>query len=65
MSEWINAIYALPDVDQSVLVYFADDNERAVVNVSDYIRACISGDEYSPVWNQITHWMPLPAPPKK
>lgn len=63
MSQWINTDEQLPDVDVSVLAYFASDDELEVVSISGYIQSCMSGHEYSPVWSQITHWMPLPDKP--
>ena len=65
MSEWIRCEDATPDVDTSVMAYFAADKEQAVVNISSLIKACMLGDEYSPVWTQVTHWMPLPERPKE
>ena len=31
--------------------------------VTSFMLACLNGEEYSPSYNEITHWMPLPEPP--
>ena len=62
MSEWIKVEDKTPDIDASVLVYFSD-NECMAVNMSGYIKACMDGEEYSPMWSLVTHWMLLPKPP--
>lgn len=64
MSEWIKCEDSTPDLDEVVLVYFAADEEQAVINISSHIKSCMAGEEYSPVWTQVTHWMPLPRPPE-
>lgn len=65
MSEWISVEDRLPDVDSFVIAYFSDDGVPSVLGVSEYIVECIRGDDYSPIWSSITHWMPLPEPPEQ
>jgi len=58
MSEWISVKDRLPDVTGDYTVY----NPRSVY-MTIYTATWFNGE-----WNNsngfITHWMPLPAPPK-
>lgn len=66
MGEWIKVGKRLPDVGQIILVYEVDGflNNIGMEIVTDYALACMSLDDYDPRWDAVTHWMPLPEPPK-
>ena len=49
VQEWISVEDRLPEDGEHILVRYSDD------------WIC---DEYSPVDDGVTHWMPLPRPPK-
>ena len=62
MSEWISVKDRLPDANESVLCYFHyGPNFPAVICENEYIG--------SGMWmadgSKVTHWMPLPEPPKE
>ena len=64
MSEWISVKDRLPQAKEYVLIY--DPNHRNIC------KAWYVGDidvwfsnEYFPQFTNITHWMPLPKPPKE
>ena len=64
MSEWISVKDRLPQVKEDVLIY--DSHHRNIY------KAWYIGDidvwfsnEYLPQFINITHWMPLPEPPKE
>ncbi len=77
--EWISVKDQLPDDGQYVLVYHSDDFHITVGyfesdNVRFYIESdgkkfyTDSGWETEIPWAQkgsVTHWMPLPEPPKE
>ena len=63
-SEWISVKDMLPQVKEDVLIY--DSHHRNIY------KAWYIGDidvwfsnEYLPQFINITHWMPLPEPPKE
>lgn len=67
--EWISVNEKFPDTENSILTFCPDGQDGYKVSVSKYISGIfyamhpdgfkIGYDE----WN-ITHWMPLPEPPK-
>ena len=57
MDEWVSCDKALPEEGVSVLVYCADSQEIAV--------DCWWCDEWHMFGEEVTHWMPLPEPPKE
>lgn len=73
MNEWISVKDRLPSQGKHVLAYSLDPLNKGC------FRAYWSGDIYYPSWNcypigsnasdglvfDITHWMPLPEPPKE
>ena len=64
MREWISVHHHLPPIGLRVLVYVPDNN---IANIKIDID-CITGYTKEP-WERyvakfITHWMPLPEPPK-
>jgi len=65
---WISVEDELPERDEDVLIL----TPQNLVHIAAYkyrnwqtkVHVFASGiDGYS--WNNVTHWMPLPAPPKK
>ena len=57
MSEWISVEDRLPDAGR-VIVYSPDSlDETMTCRIMDYSFVRISTD--------VTHWMPLPEPPKE
>lgn len=79
MSEWISTNDSLPDDLVSVLVKqsYCDDIMVAFLRDGFWIERCenkvVNGDAWvdtticaksSPEYDRITHWMPLPEPPK-
>lgn len=61
--EWINAKDRLPENTDAVLVLFQDDEPS--VDVLHYVDGLWRRDKYSSVGEIfVTHWMPLPEPPK-
>lgn len=64
--EWISVKDRLPELETqgcSVDVLFTEDGKTffGYVCFSDNVFRCQSTDEYC---HQVTHWMPLPEPPK-
>ena len=66
MKEWISVKDDLPKIDQRVLVcgegYFKDKESSIQIWYRDKENDWVMLDSYTPF--KITHWMPLPKPPK-
>lgn len=56
--EWISIDKKLPEIKQWVMVYM----DEAVMSHCDY--AVTQYDKYGFNRSKVTHWMPLPNPPK-
>ena len=56
-SEWISVEERLPEIGQSVLVY--SSKYYPVVECRDLVTYMRMGN-----YSGVTHWMPLPEPPK-
>lgn len=66
MSEWISVNEKLPEVGQNVLIYYPkwDGDEIQVAKLDcDALTFDICG-EFNVGTGVVTHWMPLPEPPK-
>lgn len=70
MSKW-RPIATVP-VDQEILIYWKNENEDGIavcIKSFDYFPVGVYGHDFEVCWEdpgtQITHWMPLPKPPKK
>lgn len=63
VDEWISVDAYLPDADFEVLVASGDDVMTSIFRTGyvhgDYWFDCEVGEKWS-----VTHWMPLPQPPK-
>lgn len=66
--KWISVTERLPEVGGTYLVY----TERGSVYASHFYEKKVFRDDYvrEPQWSQrgkvkVTHWMPLPEPPKE
>ena len=75
--KWIPISERLPDYDQDVLVYAAEKDNRedgTMIISRRYVMRIIPSSPGFDTWRtpqyftscyEITHWMPLPKPPKK
>ena len=64
MSEWISVNQATPPEDVDVWAYQEDGVQlRALINDGEWFEHNCAG-EFEGVNRDITHWMPLPAPPE-
>ena len=60
MSEWIGVNESLPRTHEVVLVFAEGEIQTACLN-----RDCDwQGFDYKWIADEVTHWMPLPEPPK-
>ena len=60
VQEWIPVTERLPDKAGDYLIYATVPfNGRNFIAVMHYDK-----DEYCPIWQDTSHWMPLPQPPK-
>ena len=69
MPRWISVEEKLPEAhaDGSVDAELVTDGE--FIHMAYYAHGqwifCESGEMKEPMWNTVTHWMPLPEPPKE
>lgn len=67
-SKWISVEERLPDPNKAVLVCktFIDKPYIDIGYVKDAETCCCASDEFiiKPWLHKLTHWMPLPEPPK-
>ena len=63
MSEWISVNESMPDGNIIVLVFDGDEVEMGSHN--EHFGWAIYELDGPSTRNFVTHWMPLPAPPKK
>ena len=65
---WISVKDGLPEIDQKVLVYDAgDETEIHVYHLREDLDGLYWDDEggWAVDFENVTHWMPLPEPPKE
>lgn len=73
LPRWISVEERLPEDDADVLVYAIDNNENSCIAMTSYthnmhgfhIEGWYSPWQYFFNEHTITHWMPLPEPPKE
>lgn len=69
MSEWISVKERLPSIrdDGIAECYLISDGN--LIHMAYYVtgewRFCESGQITEPMFYEVTHWMPLPEPPKE
>jgi uncharacterized protein DUF551 len=71
MSEWININNELPMRDQPIIGFFKD-GDIYIVSRCNWVGTCNSWhflpqnlDANDTEFENLTHWMPLPKPPKE
>ena len=73
MGEWISVNDRMPEIkDDAVLAYWAENDGMDMVNIQDYFSEITAGldengNQLYTKWYLtvgITHWMPLPEPPR-
>lgn len=65
MAEWIPVTERLPEVARRVLVTDGENVSFGYVlnyECKDWNPWCV---QYPCIYNKVTHWMPLPVPPKE
>jgi len=58
--KWIGVEERLPRSGDTVLVYYRRGDDRGV-DIMRYVGRWVTVDWYT----KVTHWMPLPEPPKE
>ena len=70
---WVKCSDRIPELrDDSVLVYFSENGGIDMVHIEDYFKDITagfddSGNQIYTKWylcQNVTHWMPLPQPPR-
>lgn len=63
MSDWISVKERLPDINDEYIVF----TEDAEVFICEYLPSVNQwwDRDASIIYGRITHWMPLPDPPKE
>lgn len=69
MSEWINVKDKLPDKQDCYLTYY-NTNDYCIIDISGWdmkkqMFVYLDPEYYGDENENITHWMPLPEPPKE
>jgi hypothetical protein len=64
--KWINAQDRLPDKDAAYLIFAPSMDKKCPLIAIAWYQPGIGWNLLPNVWRKaITHWMPLPKPPKK
>lgn len=65
--KWIPVTEALPEKKKAHYLCLLDDDSMAVVYWSKVPDWASKGEWtwHNPNWKEVTHWMPLPQPPKE
>ena len=64
MSEWISVKDRLPEFGEKVLITDVSGDVLVYSLEQTCSGECWWEDEYWNWYNDVTHWMPLPEPPK-
>lgn len=69
-ADWISVEERLPETEGWYLVYTAPDKKHRSVNKAEFFKG-FEWNNFEPYWHgaggnlsNVTHWMPLPEPPK-
>jgi hypothetical protein len=69
-AEWISVEERLPETEGWYLVYTAPDKKHRSINKAEFCKG-FEWNNFEPYWRgagghwgNVTHWMPLPEPPK-
>lgn len=65
MAEWISVKERLPEEKKAHYLCYLDDDSIAVCYWSNISINGIRWEWHNPNWKEVTHWMPLPEPPKE
>ena len=68
MSEWISVKDRLPEKPQNCLVYYkhwCTEDDYWAIGMASYINEIEAFVGIDSKYYVITHWMPLPTPPKE
>jgi hypothetical protein len=63
MNEWISVKDSLPKEDEYVIAYDGQEVEKAFIMRYDNNNPIWTYYDWME-WDHVTHWMPLPKPPK-
>ena len=63
--EWIPVTERLPEVGQRILVYCESKTTEKHVTACTYMGGLYGHKQFSRHVRKVTHWMPLPEPPKE
>lgn len=64
MSEWISVKERLPDGPQEVFVYPSFFGRPSAARYYEFSRSWQQAGVNGDIGGYVTHWMPLPEPPK-
>lgn len=64
MAEWISVKDRLPDCAEPVLISHSDGDMR-YISIADIDPCGMWSDQNYEIIYTVTHWMPLPEPPKE
>jgi hypothetical protein len=65
MSEWISIDASWPDDHQDILVYYYGRRNNFNTPIVRFMKQSSYCDEVFDCEEEVTHWMPLPEPPKE
>ena len=65
MPKWIPVTERMPAVRQRVLVYCESKTIKKHVTACTYMGGYLGAEQFSRHVRNVTHWMPLPEPPKE
>ena len=65
IQKWIPVTERLPKVRQRILVYCESKTIEKHITACTYMGGLYGKPEFSRHCHKVTHWMPLPEPPKE